>query len=234
MKWINAVFLAGLVTAGYAGGKKEGEKHNVLTKKEAKAGWVLLFDGKTTNGWHNYLKKGVSGWMVMNGELMTEGRSGDIVTDAEFGNFEITVDWKIKEKGNSGIFYYIVEDPANKRMYESGPEFQIIDNKNYPQKLEPNQVTGSASDVLPPSGDYTKPVGEWNSTRIIVKNGKAEHWLNGKKILSYDLESDAWKEAVKKSKFAPLNYTKTRSGRIGLQDHGNFVAYRNVKLRKLD
>lgn len=229
-----AIVLAFLATSGFTGGERESGKNNVLSKKESRGGWMLLFDGKTTSGWHNYLKQGIGGWKVVDGELMTDGKNGDIVTDASFGNFELTVDWKIKEKGNSGIFYYVVEEPVNKRMYESGPEFQIIDNKNYPQKLTPNQVTGSASDVLPPSADYTKPVGEWNVARILVKNGKAEHWLNGKKILSYDLESDAWKEAVKKSKFASLNYAKTRNGKIGLQDHGNFVAYRNIKLRRLE
>lgn len=228
-------FLPAFATTGLAIEKKDPPgPNNVLTKKEIRQGWVLLFDGKTTNGWHNYLKEGVSGWKAVNGELMTEGKNGDIVTDTDVANFELSVDWKIREKGNSGIFYYIVEDPQNKRMYESGPEFQIIDNENYPQKLAPNQVTGSASDVLPPSGDFTKPIGEWNVTRIIVKNGKAEHWLNGTKILSYDLDSEAWKEAVKNSKFAALNYAKTRKGKIGLQDHGDFVAYRNIKLRRLD
>ncbi len=239
-KWIKAVllrqaFLLTLSTTVLAGEKKEqSDRNNVLTKKEIRQGWVLLFDGKTTNGWHNYLKEGISGWKAVDGELTTEGKNGDIVTDTEVANFELTIDWKIREKGNSGIFYYIVEDPQNKRMYESGPEFQIIDNENYPQKLTPNQVTGSASDVLPPSGDFTKPIGEWNVTRIVVKNGKAEHWLNGTKILSYDLDSAAWKEAVKNSKFAALNYAKTRKGKIGLQDHGDFVAYRNIKLRRLD
>lgn len=209
-------------------------QYNTLSKTEIKKGWKLLFDGTSTNGWHGYLKgTTVKGWTTANGVLSTTGKNGDIVTDQEFENFELVADWKITEQGNSGIFYYIVEDTINKRMYESGPEFQIIDNLNYPQELQENQVTGSASDVLKPEMDATNPIGEWNTTKIIAKNGLVEHWLNGKKILSFDMNSDEWKEAVAKSKFAPLNYAKVFKGRIGLQDHGNFVAYRNIKIREL-
>ena len=198
MNWINAVLVLTLATTGFAREKKEQpDRNNVLTKKEIRQGWVLLFDGKTTNGWHNYLKEGISGWKAVNGELVTEGKNGDIVTDTEVADFELTIDWKIREKGNSGIIYYIMEEHKNKRMYESGPEFQIIDNKNYPQKLAPNQVTGSASDVLPPSGDFTKPIGEWNVTRIVVKEGKAEHWLNGTKILSCNLERSGKNQQIR-------------------------------------
>lgn len=228
-----AAFACGLFAACQSAPKEEVPQHNTLTEAEISEGWQLLFDGATTNGWHNYLKDSISGWTVVEGTLTTAGKNGDIVTDREFTDFELLVDWRITDQGNSGIFYYIVEDTLNKRMYESGPEFQIIDNHNYPQELMENQVTGSASDVLKPEMDATNPVGEWNSTRIVVKEGKAEHWLNGKKILSYDLNSEEWKKAVAESKFAELNYAKFLRGRIGLQDHGNFVAYRNIKIREL-
>ncbi len=207
--------------------------HNHLSKKETIQGWQLLFDGKTTAGWHNYLKEGISGWQVEDGILFTPGKSGDIVTDDEYSNFELKADWKITGKGNSGIFYFVVEDPVNQRIHQSGPEFQIIDNNNYPQKLEENQVTGSASDVLKPLTDATNPVGEWNTTYITSVNGKIQHWLNGKKILEFDINSPEWKAAVAKSKFASFNYAQVLKGRIGLQDHGNYVAYRNVKIRPL-
>lgn len=206
---------------------------NELSKKEQTQGWKLLFDGKSTAGWHNYLKSNISGWKVADGVLFTDGKNGDIVTDEEFSNFELIADWKITDKGNSGIFYFVVEDPVNQRIHQSGPEFQIIDNKNYPQKLEENQVTGSASDVLKPSADATRPVGEWNTTYISARNGKIQHWLNGRKILEFDINSPEWKAAVAGSKFAAFNYAQVLKGKIGLQDHGNFVAYRNVKIRRL-
>lgn len=225
--------LSGMHQSTLAQKPGKGTADNQLTKKEAAKGWKLLFDGKTTDGWHNYLKPDISGWQVKDGNLFTQGKNGDIVTNDEYGNFELVVDWKIELKGNSGIFYFVMEDPANKRMHESGPEFQIIDNENYPQKLTDNQVTGSASDVLKPSAHLSNPIGEWNTTRIKSKNGIIEHWLNGKKILTYDIHSPEWKEAVKNSKFAVFNYAQTTSGKIGLQDHGGFVAYKNIKIRKL-
>lgn len=211
----------------------EKEELNVLTKKERRQGWQLLFDGKSTSGWHNYLKNDIKGWKVNEGILYTEGKNGDIVTNEDYGDFELKAEWKINEKGNSGIFYFVVEDPANQRIHQSGPEFQIIDNLNYPQKLQPNQVTGSASDVLKPYFDATNPVGEWNSTHIVANKGKIQHWLNGKKILEFDMNTTEWKAAVQGSKFADFNYAKVLKGKIGLQDHGDFVAYRNLKIRKL-
>jgi hypothetical protein len=219
--------------ANFSFSQSAASKDNTLTKREIAKGWKLLFDGKSTSGWHNYLQTGITGWQAKDGLLFTDGKSGDIVTDEEYEDFELTIDWKIEKGGNSGIFYFVVEEPVNARIHQSGPEFQIIDEENYPYKLTENQVTGSASDVLKPYSHPANPIGEWNSARIKSKKGKIEHWLNGKKILAYDIHSTEWKEAVKKSKFAEFNFAQVTRGKIGLQDHKHFVAYKNVKIRRL-
>lgn len=206
---------------------------NTLTEAEKKEGWQLLFDGHSANGWHSYLGNKPEGWEIEDGLLSTPGNKGDLVTDQEYKNFEISIEWKIEEQGNSGIFYYVVERPKYKSMHQTGPEFQIIDDENYPQELTDSQKTGANSDVKAPSIFAAKDPGEWNHTRISVNNGQVEHWLNNKKILEYDLNSPEWKELVAKSKFAKFDYAKVHQGRIGLQDHGGPVVFRNIKIREL-
>lgn len=206
---------------------------NVLSDAEKAEGWKLLFDGKSTDGWHNYLKDNIEGWQANDGLLSTPGKQGDIVTDREYENFELIAEWKIEEQGNSGIFYHVVEDAAYPRMHETGPEFQIIDEANYPVELTENQKTGANSDVLAPNSLAANPPGEWNHTRIFVQQGKVEFWLNRKKITTYDMESAEWQKLVADSKFAPMHYAKVRKGRIGLQDHGGPVSFRNLKIKEL-
>lgn len=188
---------------------------------------------ENARGWHTYLKDSIAGWKVEDGILYTPGKQGDIVTDKLYGNFDLSLEWKIESQGNSGVFYHVVEKPAYKRMYETGPEFQIIDDANYPQELTEQQKTGSLSDVLAPFESTVKEAGEWNLTRIIVNNGHVEHWLNGKKILEYELGSEALKEKIAGSKFAELDYAKVQQGRIGLQDHGGPVYFKNIKIKEL-
>lgn len=209
------------------------QKINSLSEAEKADGWQLLFDGESTNGWHNYLKNTLEGWQVEDGILFTPGKQGDIVTDREYENFEITLDWKIEEQGNSGVFFHVVEDPKYKRIHETGPEFQIIDDENYPQELTENQKTGANSDVKAPTELAANAPGSWNSTRILVNQGHVEHWLNNKKILEYDMDSPEWKQLVADSKFATMDYAEVRKGRIGLQDHGGPVFFRNIKIREL-
>ena len=205
---------------------------NTLSDAEKTEGWELLFDGQNTNGWHNYLKENLEGWQVQDGILHTPGKQGDIVTDKEFENFELVVDWKIEEQGNSGIFYHVVEHQDYPRMHMTGPEFQIIDDENYPQELTENQKTGSNSDVKAPTASAANPPGSWNNTRISVNQGEVEHWLNGQKILEYNMNSAEWKQLVADSKFADMDYAKVQRGRIGLQDHGGPVFFRNIKIRE--
>lgn len=209
------------------------QKINTLSIEEKSEGWNLLFDGSSTTGWHSYLNNEVEGWQVKDGLLFTPGNQNDIVTDKEYKNFNLVVEWRIEEKGNSGIFYYVVEDPAYNRISHTGPEFQIIDDENYPQELADNQKTGANSDVKAPTVLASKAPGEWNHTRIIANKGNVEHWLNGKKVVEFNMDSHEWKNLVAKSKFAALDYAKVRKGRIGLQDHGGPAAFRNVKIREL-
>lgn len=210
----------------------EGEHQKLLSTKQEPV-WQNLFNGTNLDGWHAYNSDESLKWSVKDGVLFTTGKNGDIVSCNEYSNFELEVEWKINRGGNSGIFYFVQEKEEYTRMYETGPEFQIIDEKNYPIKLLEKQKTGACSDVLPPTELASNPAGEWNSTKIIVTNGKVEHWLNGRLILAYSMDSEAWKLAVKESKFSKLDYAKIRKGKIGLQDHGNPVFYRKIRIREL-
>lgn len=195
--------------------------------------WQLLIQDGSTAGWHNYLGDSVSGWQVEEGVLYTLGGNGDIVTDAIYENFELSLEWKIEEQGNSGIFFHVVESPEHARMYETGPEFQIIDDQKYPAELTEQQKTGALSDVIAPDKAAANPVGSWNHTRIVVDKHQVEHWLNEVKILEYQLGSEQLKTQINASKFADLPYAKVQSGRIGLQDHGSPVYYKNIKIKVL-
>ncbi len=208
-----------------------GNKEAIGQKRNNR--WENLIGNHPSEHWHNYLKSDVTGWEIKDGILFTPGKKGDIVTNAEYSNFELEVEWKIDTGGNSGLFYYVVESPKYRRISETGPEFQIIDNDNYPVALTESQKTGSLSDVKAPEKAAVKPIGKWNKTRIIVQDGAAEHWLNGKKILSYQIGSEEWDRLVAASKFAKMDYGKTRSGRIALQDHGNKTWFRNIRIRRL-
>lgn len=206
---------------------------NTLTDTEKSDGWELLFDGMSTQGWHSYLGDVPEGWKVEGDILYSEGGNGDIVTDAEFEEFELLVEWKIEDQGNSGVFYHVIEAPEYPRIHHTGPEFQIIDDENYPQVLKEDQKTGAISDLKAPDMLASNPPGEWNHARILVRGGIVEHWLNGKKVVEADMNSKEWEELVANSKFAEFGYAKTGKGRIGLQDHGDPVAFRNIKIRGL-
>ena len=203
--------------------------------------WKNLFDGKTTTGWHSYGKTGVKGWMVMGGSLMTHGKSGDLVTDEEFENFELEFEFKIKPKGNSGVMYKVIEDPAHPPYY-SGPEYQLIDDEGYPPfndngkmvKINDKQKTGANYDMQAPSKFVAKPAGEWNKAKILVKGNHIEHWLNGEKVLAYEPGSPAILAQVAKTKFkdVPGFGTKIR-GHILLTYHNDECSFRSVKVREL-
>ena len=197
--------------------------------------WIPLFDGKTTKGWHAYNGHGMpAGWKVVDGALTRVAKAGDIVSDAEFGDFELVAEWKIAPKANSGLFYRLVENPDDKEMWNAAPEYQIIDDRGYPDPLKPTQLTAANYDMQPPSVDATKPAGEWNTTRIVVNGAHVEHWLNGKKIVAYELWTDEWKTLVAQSKFKDHpRYARATRGRIGIQDHGDWIAFRTIRVRPL-
>jgi hypothetical protein len=197
--------------------------------------WQALFDGTTTAGWHGYNQKTMpDGWKVVDGAFTRVGKGGDIVSDREFANFELVVDWKIAAKGNSGIFYRVVEHPDDTEMWMAAPEYQLIDDAGYPGPLKPTQKTAANYDLQPPGVDATRPAGEWNTTRILVDGAHVEHWLNGKQIVVYDLWTDEWNKLVAVSKFKDHpRYARAKSGRIGIQDHGDPAAFRSIRIREL-
>ena len=212
---------------------------NDLSRAEKNAGWQLLFDGKTLNGWRPYQNKQSHSWSVSDETLYCKGSTSDksdmradIITVDQFENFDFSIDWKIAPKSNSGIMYLVTEQyPA---AYLSGPEYQIIDDAGYPAKLEDWQKTGANYAMNPAPDAKTNPVGEWNNTRIVVNNGKVEHWLNGRLIVSYEMWTDKWNQekTTGKWKDAP-GYGMSRKGHIALQDHGDQAWFRNIKIRKL-
>jgi hypothetical protein len=152
----------------------------------------------------------------------------------EFADFELEVEWKIAPKANSGLFYRVVEHPDDADMWMVAPEYQIIDDAGYPAPLKPTQKTAANYDLQPPGQDATKPAGEWNTTRIVVDGAHVEHWLNGRQIVAYDLWTDEWTRLVAGSKFKDHpRYARAKSGRIGIQDHGDWIAFRTIRVREI-
>lgn len=203
---------------------------NTLSEAEKQAGWKLLFDGKTTDGWRNFKKPDISsGWKVEHGELVrAEKGAGNIVTAEPYKAFELKLDYKISPAGNSGLMYHVSEDVGSPPM--SGPEIQIQDNKlgHDPQKA------GWLYQLYPSQEDATKPAGEWNELHILITPEKCVTWMNGVKYAEYVKGSADWNERVAKSKFAKWpEFGKATSGYICLQDHGNVVAFRNIKIRPI-
>lgn len=206
---------------------------NTLTRAEKADGWKLLFDGKSLAGWRAYKTETPAGWTVQNGALVrAAGRPGDLVTVQEFGDFELSLDWKIGEAGNSGIIYRVgLGDPAPAR---SGPEFQLLDNGKAKDNKIPSHLAGALYDLVVPAKDVTRPLGEWNEARVKVKGWKIEHWMNGVKLVELDLASPEGKALIQGSKFKTwTRFASLTRGHIVLQDHGDPVSFRNVKIREL-
>ena len=193
--------------------------------------WRSLFDGKTTAGWRGYRQKTLpSGWAVVDGALTRVGEGGDIITVDQFGDFELTLEWNVTPGANSGVFFRVTEDDPV--IWHEAPEVQVIDNA-YKGGLKPAQTAGANYDLHAPARDATRPPGQWNAMRILVKGNHVEQWLNGAKVVEYELGSDDWKRRVQASKFNEFpRYGQARRGHIGLQDHGDRVAYRNIRLRE--
>jgi hypothetical protein len=207
---------------------------NTLTAAEKAAGWKLLFDGKTTTGWRGYQKKEApAGWTVVNGELTRTGEGGDLVTNDPYADFELAIDWKIAPKGNSGIFYRGLE--TEERIYYTAPEYQVLDNDGHPDaKNGPDRFAGANYDLIAPAKNVCHPAGQWNSTRILVRGAHVEHWLNGEKVVEYEFWTPEWKALVANNKFKQWpSYGMAKAGLIGLQDHGDTVAFKNIKIRLL-
>jgi hypothetical protein len=215
-------------------------QHNAITPAEQEAGWQLLFDGNSAaEHWRGYQKEELpAAWQVQDGNLTLEGKGGDIITKEQYKDFELALEWKIAEGGNSGIFFHVVEDPKHRTVYMTGPEMQILDDERHPdakQGKDGNRTAGANYDLIPPSANVVKPAGtDFNSVRLIVKDGNVQQWMNGVKVVEYTLGSPEWEEMVKNSKFNSMpDYGRGGQGHIALQDHGDKVWFRNIKIRRL-
>lgn len=221
-------------------------EHNTLTAEEEAAGWRLLFDGQTPAGWRSYNGDAfpASGWEVADGNLIVlgsdgseEGSGGDIVTEEQFDNFELSLEFWLSPVANSGVFYRAVEAP-DEPIWHNAPEFQVLDDTAYIEMGTMDMrthLTGDNYDLHSSVVTATKPIGEWNHVRIVVDGANVEHWLNGELTVQYELWTPEWEELVRASKFADHpGYGRATSGHIGLQDHGHTLRYRNIKIRPIE
>lgn len=199
--------------------------------------WIVLFDGTNLDAWRNYREDTLSDLWVIEDDaiLLTARGGGDIITRESFGSFDLELEWKISEGGNSGIFYHIVEADSLGQVYLSAPEMQVLDDERHPDGELPSHRAGANYDMQPCSEVATKPVGEWNKVRLLFDHGHVEHWLNGVKVVEFDQGSEAWQAQLTQSKFGdwPM-YAKGEEGHIGLQDHGDQVWYRNIRVKRLE
>lgn len=218
---------------------------NTLTPTEKAEGWMLLFDGQSTNLWRGYNKSGFpKGWEIADNALHCigsgkgeAGQGGDIITKEKFKNFELTLEWKISEGGRSGIFYLAQEIPGEP-IWKSAPEMQVLDNANHPDAklgVNSNRQAGSLYDLIPAKPQNAKPAGEWNTVKIMVYKGTVIHYQNGVGVLEYYLGTGDWKKMCANSIFKDYTWfvNTAPEGFIGLQDHGDDVWFRNIKIRNL-
>jgi hypothetical protein len=223
---LSVLFAAGALTAPAA--------HNQLTAAEKSAGWTLLFDGKTLNGWRTYANRPAGGWEVVDGTLhaIAKVKGAELITEKKYRDFEFAWEWKLPPAGNNGVKYFVTEA----RTKSPGHEYQMIDDVGHPDsKLGPHRHTASFYEVLAPAAD--KPmnkIGEWNSSKIVVRGKTVEHWLNGKNVLTYELGSEAVKAGIAKSKFKnDAGFGDKIDGHIMLTYHQDDCWYRNIKIREL-
>jgi hypothetical protein len=227
---------AGVIAAAGGGlpaaAVSQGEP-NRLTESERAAGWRLLFDGRTTGGWRGYRMPSVpAGWTVVDGALTRVGGGGDIVTVDQFGDFELALEWNVAPGGNSGIMYRVTEE--YEESYKSGPEMQVLDDAGHADGQSRLTAAGADYGLYPSPAGVVRPAGEWNRVRIVVNGSHVEYWLNGTRTVEYELWSPDWEARVRNSKFAQWpNFGRARRGHVALQDHGDWVAYRNIKIREL-
>ena len=239
----NLFFGAALLVLASCGSSKQAGSDtaaaNTLTRAEKANGWQLLFDGKTKAGWHVYNNKSDgSAWKVEDGTLFfdptSQGGKGDIVSDGEYENFHLKLDWKLEPGGNSGLIFLAQEDPKYKYAYYTGPEMQMIDNASHPDAKNIKHRSGDLYDMISAQPESTVPAGEWNSIELIVNKGKLDMRVNGATVVSTTMWDDNWRNMIVNSKFKTLSDFGTfRKGRFDLQDHGNKVWFRNIKIKQL-
>jgi 3-keto-disaccharide hydrolase len=219
--------------AQQAGSASGAAPLNTLTAAERAAGWRLLFDGRTTAGWRGWKMDSMpSGWQAVDGTLKRVKPAADIITTEKFANFELSLEWNLAKNGNSGIFYRASED--DDAIYWSAPELQVLDDAGHPDGQSRLTAAGADYGLYPSPAGVVRPAGQWNQVRLVVNGKHVEHWLNGVKVVEYELGSPDWEAKVKASKFAPhTHYGRNAEGYIGLQEHEYPVAFRNIKIRAL-
>ncbi len=225
--------------------KEEVEEEVTEMVEEKKSEWITLFDGTSFDGWHMYNGGEVTEpWKLEDGAMVfyppeerPEGESYNLVTDKEFTDFVLTMDWKIAEGGNSGFFWGVVEDEKYGQPYLTGPEIQVLDDERHPDAQNgEDRLAGALYDIIPPSENVVKPAGEWNSVELMInhKTNQGHVVLNGTKIVTFPVQGSEWDELVANSKFADWEgFAAFKTGKIGLQDHGDMVAFRNIKIKEL-
>ena len=246
---LTSVILLTFLAAGYAlqnQAKSETGSVNSLTAAEKAAGWKLLFDGKTTTGWRGFRRDKFpeEGWVIedgaikhvaSNGEQSQNG--GDIITVDQYDNFELRLEWRISPGGNSGIKYLIAEEMVKSGHSGLGFEMQVLDDNRHPDAKKGkagNRTAGGLYDLIAPQNKVLRPVGQWNRVRLVVAGNHVEHWLNDVKVVTYELGSPALKALIAESKYQTIpGFGEVRKGHLLLQDHGDEVWYRNIKLRSL-
>ena len=236
-----ACAIAALVLHAACGGRNpngpgptdEPQGPNTLTAAERAAGWRLLFDGRTTSGWRGFKQSSMpGGWQVVDGALTRVSGGGDIIAIDQVANFELALEWRITAGGNSGIMYRVTE--AADATYQTGPEMQVLDNAGHPDGANPLTSAGACYGLYAPTSAVARPVGSWNDVRIVANGTHVEHWLNGVKIVEYELFSADWLARFHASPHRDSpRYGREPSGYIALQDHGDRVAYRAIRVRPL-
>jgi hypothetical protein len=231
--WACTVFAATVAAACGAGSSRVDDTGAARPADEPAGEWRVLFDGTSTDAWRGYGRPDLpAGWQIVDGALTRMAEAGDIVTKEQFANFELELDWMVRPGGNSGVFYRAVEsaDP----IYYSAPEMQVLDDAAHQDGGSPLTSAGANYGLHPAPAGVVRPANEWNQVRLIVAGNHVEHWLNGQKIVEYELGSEDWKQRVANSKFVEWPaYGQAARGHIGLQDHGDWVAYRNIRIRVL-
>ena len=210
------------------------QEHNRLNATERAAGWQLLFDGNSLTGWRGYNSESMpTGWSAENGMLIRTGPGGDIITEQQFADFELSLEWLVGPSGNSGVLFRAVE--GQEEVYHGAPEMQILDDAGHADGRSPLTSAGSNYGLHGVPRGIVKSAGEWNTSRIVVVNNQVEHWLNGDKVVEYELGSADWARRVANSKFAQWPaYGRASRGHIGIQDHGDRVSFRNLKIREIN
>lgn len=220
--------------ATQSGSVQAGDTPGAVSADQRAAGWRPLFDGRTMDGWRGYkTETAPAGWHFVDGMLTKETSTGDLISKDQFGNFELAWDWKLTTGGNAGIFYHGTEEYDH--IYWSAPEYQLLDDANHPDGKNRLTSAGAAYALYPPPAGIVKPANEWNSSMLVVQGTRVQHWLNGQKLLEYELWSPDWEAKVKASKFVDYpHYGRAAKGYIGIQgDHDGALTIRNMRIRVL-